>query len=289
MIDSRLYGLSPLDFNPDQIKKMPGQVLWRYIKEDPRFEDELISRVVKIEDIAKQIEMYSYSKEDVKRSPRLVQLVNELAPYETKYNTLSFYFDVLTEENKKHTMRIYFNNAPNISYTSYLNPVSDRMDFIDKDCEHLVKAILELLSDARPPQLLLDTVAHISTEKFLEVLPEIKQKGPNCLIGQLLYFVKNIPEEEHLHILQSMSKLSGLHNIRDKTFKTLIDPGLLKKLPTLARVNVLRDMSMLKAYPFQHKIPIEYIKALLFPASFKRSSDVKFILSNWEKLDSATV
>jgi len=285
--DRHLYGLAPSDFSLDQIKKIPSPILWRHAREDTRFEHELLSRIKKISDVRNEIELYSeYSQEDITSSPRLIELINQLAPNESNYSILQPFFNVLNDENKKYVMNLFLETGRNgLLYERFLDVVIERYKHIDPNSKHLIKIIFELLEERRPRPLVLYLIGHLSKEKFDEIYPTIKKKAPNSIIGCLLYYTSYVPEEDHLLILKTMSKLSGLYNIKDKQFKILINPLLLRELSLVSRLHVLKNISILKSYPFSHKISINYIKTLLFPLIFNRAAEIEIILKNWEILD----
>lgn len=285
--DRHLYGLAPLDFSTEQIKKIPSPILWRHAREDIRFEDELLSRIKKISDVRNEIELYSeYSQEDITSSPRLIELINELAPHEPNYSVLQPFFNVLNEDNKKYVMNLFLETGRNgMLYERFLDVIIERYKHIEPNSKHLVKIIFELLEERRPMPLVLHLIGHISKEKFDEIYPALKKKAPNSIMGCLLYYTSYVPEEDHLYILKIMSKLTGLYNIKDKQFKVLINPLLLKELSLVSRLHVLKNISVLKGYPFSYKVPINYVKTLLFPLIFNRAAEIEIILKNWETLD----
>jgi len=285
--DRHLYGLNPLDFSLEQIRKIPSPILWRHAKEDARFENELLSRIKKISDVRNEIELYSeYSQEDITSSPKLIELINQLAPYEPNYSVLQPFFNFLNEENKQYVMNLFLEIGKNgMLYERFLDVIVERYKYVDSNSKHLTKIIFELLEERRPRPLVLYLIGHLSKEKFLEVYPAIKKKAPNSIIGCLLYFTPHVPQEDHLFILKAMSRLTGLYNIRDKQFKALIDPALLKELPLVSRLQALKNISILKSYPFLYKVSINFIKTLLFPLIFNRAAEIEMILRNWEILD----
>lgn len=281
-----LYGLGPADFTLGQIRKIPSYVLWKHIK-DVRFEDELLSRIKKISDIRTEIELYTaYTQEDITSSPRLIQLINKLAPKEKKYSVLQPYFNVLNDKNKKHAMNLFLEDGRNeLSYERFISVIVDRYKYIDADNKHLIKIIFELLEESRIRPIVLYLLGHLSKEKFDKIYPIVKEKAKNSIIGHLLYYTSYVPEEDHLFVLKAMSKITGVRNIKDDQFKTKINPQLLKKLSLSARLHVLKNMSLLKAYPFTHRVSGNFIKNLLFPYVFKRSSEVEMVLKNWEYIE----
>jgi hypothetical protein len=285
--DRHLYGLAPLDFTPEQIKKIPSPILWRHSREDVRFEDELLSRIKKISDVRNEIELYSqYSQEDITSSPRLIELINKLAPNEENYSTLQPFFNVLNDDNKRYVMGLFLETGRSgLLYERFLDVVYERYKHIDPNSRHLIKIIFELLEEKRPRPLVLYLIGHLSNEKFDEIYPILKKKAPNSILGCLLYFTSYVPEEDHLLILKTMSKLTGLYNIKDKQFKVLINPLLLKELSLVSRLQVLKNISVLKSYPFSQKASMSYVKTLLFPLIFNRAAEIEMILRNWEVLD----
>lgn len=285
--DRNLYGLTPVDFLPEQIRKIPGPILWRHFREDLRFENELLSRIKRISDVRNEIELYTgYDQEDISSSPRLIELINELAPDEHSYGVLQPFFNILSDENKKYAMNLFLETGKNgMLYERFLDVIIERYKYIDPNSRHLVKIIFELLEEKRPRLLVLHLIGHLSEEKFMEIYPAIKKKAPNSIMGCLLYYTPYIPQEDHLLILKTMSKLTSLYNIKDKQFKTLVHPRLLRELSLIARLHVLKNISVLRNYPFSHKISINYIKTLLFPLVFSRASEIEIILRNWDNLD----
>lgn len=285
--DRHLYGLTPLDFTPEQIKKIPSPILWRHSREDVRFENELLSRIKRISDVRNEIELYSqYSQEDITSSPRLIELINKLAPNEENYSILQPFFNVLNDENKKYVMNLFLETGRSgLLYERFLDVVIERYKHIDSNSRHLIKIIFELLEEKRPRPLVLYLIGHLSKEKFDEVYPILKKRAPNSILGCLLYFTSYVPEEDHILILKTMSKLTGLYNIKDKQFKVPINPMLLKELSLVSRLQVLKNISILKSYPFSQKVSMSYIKTLLFPLIFNRAAEIEMILKNWEVLD----
>lgn len=284
--DKHLYGLAPSDFTIEQIKKIPSYILWNKVKEDVRFEDELLSRIKSITDIRNEIELYSYVYEDITASPRLVQLVNELVRKETSCNIIWPYFNVLVDANKKYVMDLFLETGRNgLVYEKFLNIITQKYKYIDPSNKHLIKIIFELLEEKRPHWLVVHLIGHLSQELFNEIYPILKKRAPNSVMGCLLYHVSNLPSEDHLLVLKAMSKLKALYSIKDKQFKTKISPLLLKELSLTARLNVLKDISILQTYPFTHKISMGFIKSLLFPLVFRRSTEVDIVLKNWENMD----
>ena len=288
--DRYLYGLAPTDFTIEQIKKIPSPILWRHAREDERFEDELLSRIKKISDVRNEIELYSeYSQEDITSSPRLIQLINQLVPQETNYSVLQPFFNFLNDENKRYVMNLFLETGRNgMLYERFLDVVIERYKYIDPSSKHLTKIIFELLEEKRPRPLVLYLIGHLTQDKFREIYPAIKKKAPNSIIGCLLYYTSFVPPEDHLSILKVMSKLTGIYNIKDKQFKAVLHPALLKELSLIARLNVLKNISILKSYPFTHKVSLSYIKALLFPLIFSRAAEVDMVLKNWETLEKIT-
>lgn len=285
--DRNLYGLTPLDFSLEQIKKIPSPILWRHSKEDLRFENELLSRIKRISDVRNEIELYSgYVQEDIASSPRLIELINRLAPDEQNYSVLQPFFTYLTEENKRYVMNLFLETGRNgMLYERYLDVIAERYKHIDPNSKHLVKIIFELLEEKRPRLLVLHLIGHLSEEKFGEIYPSLKKKAPNSIMGCLFYYTSYVPQEDHLLILRTMSRLTGTYNIKDKQFKTLIHPRLIKELSLVSRLHVLKNISMLRNYPFSHRVSINHIKMLLFPLVFSRAAEIEFILRNWENLD----
>lgn len=285
--DRHLYGLAPLDFSQEQIKKIPSTILWRYSREDIRFENELLSRIKKISDVRNEIELYTeYSQEDITSSPRLIELINRLVPNESNYNILQPFFNVLNDENKRYVMDLFLETGRNgLLYERFLDVVIERYKYIEPDSKHLIKIIFELLEERRPRPLVLYLIGHLSKEKFDEIYSALKRKAPNSIIGCLLYHTPYVPEKDHLFILKTMSRLTGLYNIKDKQFKVLLNPLIIKELSLVSRLHVLKNISILKSYPFSHKISISYIKTLLFPLIFNRATEIEIILKNWEMLD----
>jgi len=285
--DRNLYGLTPLDFSPEQIKKIPSPILWRHSKEDLRFENELLSRIKRLSDVRSEIELYAgYDQEDITSSPRLIELINKLAPNEENYSVIQPFFIFLNDENKKYVMNLFLETGRNgMLYERFLNVIAERYKHIDPNSKHLVKIIFELLEERRPRLLVLHLIGHLTEEKFIEIYPILKKKAPNSIIGCLLYYTSYVPQEDHLLILKAMSKLTGVYNIKDKHFKTPIHPRLLKELSLIARLNILKNISTLRSYPFSHKVSMNYIKTLLFPLIFSRAAEIEVILRNWEVLD----
>lgn len=285
--DRNLYGLTPLDFSTEQIKKIPSPILWRHSKEDLRFENELLSRIKKITDVRKEIELYTgYIQEDIAASPRLVELINKLVPNENNYSALQPFFNYLTDENKRYVMNLFLETGRNgMIYERYLDVIAERYKHIEPNSRHLVKIIFELLEEKRPRLLVLHLIGHLAEEKFIEIYPSLKKRAPNSIMGCLLYYTPFVPQEDHLFILKTMSKLTGIYNIKDKQFKTLIHPRLLKELSLVSRLHALKSISTLRTYPFSHKVSINYIKMLLFPLVFSRAADIEVVLRNWEILN----
>lgn len=285
--DRNLYGLTPADFSSEQIKKIPSPILWKHSKEDFRFENELLSRIRRISDVRNEIELYSeYSQEDITSSPRLIDLINRLVPDEQNYSVIQPFFKVLNNENKKYVMNLFLETGRHgMLYERFLSIIIERYKYIDPNSKHLIKIIFELLEEKRPRPLVLSLISHLSQNKFEEIYPTLMKRAPKSIIGCLLYYTPYIPQEDHLPILRTMSKLAGLYNIKDKQFKTLIHPHLLNKLSLIARLNILKNISMLKTYPFTHRVPISYIKTLLFPLVFSRAPEIESILRNWDNLD----
>lgn len=285
--DANLYGLSPLDFSINQIKKIPSPILWLHSREDLRFEDELLSRIKKIADVRNEIELYNqYSQEDIKSSPRLIELINSLAPNEKNYSVLQPFFSILTNDNKKYAMNLFLESGKNgLSYERFLDIIIERYKHIDPNSRYLINLIFDLLQEKRPRPLVLSLIGHLSEERFVEIYPVLKNKAPNSIFGCLLYYTSYVPTEDHLSILKIMGKLGGLYNIKDKQFKTLIHPQLLNELSLITRFNVLKHIASLRNYPFTHKISVDDIKAFLFPLVFNRSTEIEVILRNWNNLD----
>lgn len=285
--DAHLYGLAPSDFTLEQIKKIPSQILWKHSKEDIRFEDELLSRIKQIADVRKEIELYyPYSQEDITSSPRLIDFINKLVPSETNYHVLQPFFNVLNNENKRYVMNLFLETGKKgLMYERFLDIIAERYKYIDPDSKHLVKIILDLLDERRPRPLTLYLIGHLSRERFDDIYSVIKSKAPNSIVGCLFYYTPYIPEKDHLYILKTMSKLTSFYNIKDSSFKLTINPIVLKELSLVSRLRVLKNISMLKNYPFSQRVSMNYIKTLLFPLIFNRATEVEIILKNWETLD----
>lgn len=285
--DKYLYGLAPVDFSHDQIKKIPSPILWKHSKEDIRFENELLSRIKKLSDVRSEIEVYrEYNQEDITSSPKLIELINQLAQTEQNYSALQPFFNILNDSNKRYAMNLFLETGRNgLLYERFLDIVMERYKYIDPDSKHLIKIIFDLLEEKRPRPLVLYLIGHLSREQFVHFYPAIKKKSPNSIMGCLLYYVSYIPEEDHLQILKALSKLSGLYNMKDRKFKTTIKPSLLKELSFMMRLNVLKHISWLQNYPFVEKVSVSYIKMLLFPLMFSRSAEVENIIRGWEFID----
>ncbi len=287
--DRYLYGLAPSDFTVDQIRKIPSHILWRYVRKDARFEDELLNRIHRVADVRKEIELYAgLIHEDITTSPRLIERINRLIEGETNYSAIHPYFNFLTDENKRYAMSLFLESGRNgMLYDRFLDIVIERYKYIDPNSKYLTKIIFELLEERqrRPRILVLFLIGHLSKESFNQIYPRIKELAPPSIFGSLLYYTPYLPEEDHLTVLKLMGKLTGLNYVRTKEFKTLIHPYLLKELSLTTRLNVLKEISTLQSYPFTHKISNGFIQVLLFPLVFKRATEIDIILKNWEGLN----
>lgn len=286
--DRYLYGLAPSDFTIDQIKKIPSYILWRHSRKDSRFEDELLNRIHRIEDVRKEIELYTgFIQEDITTSPRLIELINKLVVKETNYSVIHPYFNLLTDENKRYAMNVFLNNRSSwFLYERFLTIIAERYRYIEPNNKKLINLILELLKERhrRPRILVLHLIGHLAEESFKEIYPKIKELAPPSIVGSLLYYSSYVPDKDHLIILKLMGKASGLNHTKAREFKTLIHPYLLKELALTTRLNVLKELSTLQSYPFTHRISGDFIRVLLFPLVFKRATEIDSILKNWEVL-----